>query len=175
MKQIFDFIPLVIFFFFYKLYGIYVGTGALIISTIMQVIATWILYNKVEKMQVVSAALLAVFGGLTLFFQNDDFIKWKVTIVYTMFAGGLIISQYLGKPLIKSILGKGISLPNSVWNNINLAWIALFSILAVVNLYVAYTHPLDVWINFKVFGLFAVTLSYTLATGMYIYKHLSKK
>ncbi|WP_394209953.1 septation protein A [Enterovibrio calviensis] len=175
MKQLLDFIPLIIFFALYKMYDIYTATGALIVATIIQVILTWVLYKKVEKMQIVTATLVAVFGGMTLFFQDDNFIKWKVTIVYVLFAAGLLVSQIMGKPLIKSMLGKEITLPDAVWRNINSAWVAFFTVLAVLNVYVAYTMPLDVWVNFKVFGLMAITLIYTLVTGVYIYKHMPKE
>ncbi|MBV7300160.1 septation protein A [Enterovibrio paralichthyis] len=175
MKQLLDFIPLIIFFALYKMYDIYTATGALIVATIIQVAVTWFLYKKVEKMQIVTAILVAVFGGMTLFFQDDNFIKWKVTIVYVLFAAGLVVSQLMGKPLIKGMLGKEITLPDSVWRNINNAWVAFFAVLAVLNVYVAYRMPLDVWVNFKVFGLMALTLVFTLASGVYIYKHLPKE
>ncbi|USH03522.1 septation protein A [Grimontia kaedaensis] len=175
MKQLLDFIPLIIFFALYKMYDIYTATGALIVATIIQVAATWVLYQKVEKMQIVTAVLVAVFGGMTLFFQDDNFIKWKVTIVYALFAIGLTISQVLGKPLIKGMLGKEITLPDYVWRNINSAWVGFFAALAVLNVYVAYQMPLDVWVNFKVFGLLALTLAFTMVSGVYIYKHMPKE
>ncbi|NGN97084.1 septation protein A [Grimontia sp. S25] len=175
MKQLLDFIPLIIFFALYKMYDIYTATGALIVATIIQVAVTWVLYKKVEKMQIVTAVLVAVFGGMTLFFQDDNFIKWKVTIVYTLFAIGLTISQVLGKPLIKGMLGKEITLPDNVWRNINSAWVGFFAALAVLNVYVAYQMPLDVWVNFKVFGLLALTLAFTMVSGVYIYKHMPKE
>lgn len=175
MKQLLDFIPLIIFFALYKMYDIYTATGALIVATVIQVAVTWVLYKKVEKMQIVTAVLVAVFGGMTLFFHDDNFIKWKVTIVYALFAIGLVVSQMLGKPLIKGMLGKEITLPDNVWRNINAAWVGFFTALAVLNVYVAYQMPLDVWVNFKVFGLLALTLVFTLASGVYIYKHMPKE
>ncbi|WP_281544284.1 septation protein A [Grimontia sp. SpTr1] len=175
MKQLLDFIPLIIFFALYKMYDIYTATGALIVATIIQVAVTWVLYKKVEKMQIVTAVLVAVFGGMTLFFQDDNFIKWKVTIVYALFAIGLMVSQVLGKPLIKGMLGKEITLPDNVWRNINSAWVGFFAALAVLNVYVAYQMPLDVWVNFKVFGLLALTLVFTMVSGVYIYKHMPKE
>lgn len=175
MKQLLDFIPLIIFFALYKMYDIYTATGALIVATIIQVAVTWVLYKKVEKMQIVTAVLVAVFGGMTLFFHDDNFIKWKVTIVYALFAIGLMVSQVLGKPLIKGMLGKEITLPDNVWRNINSAWVGFFAALAVLNVYVAYQMPLDVWVNFKVFGLLALTLVFTMVSGVYIYKHMPKE
>lgn len=175
MKQFIDFIPLIIFFALYKMYDIYTATGALIIASLLQIVLTWIIYKKVEKMQIITAGLVTVFGGMTLFFQDDNFIKWKVTIVYVLFAIGLTVSQLMGKSLIKSMLGKEMSLPDTVWRNINNAWVLFFLLLGIVNIYVAFQMPLDFWVNFKVFGLLTLTLAYTLITGIYIYKHLPKE
>lgn len=87
MKQFLDFLPLVVFFAFYKLYDIYAGTTALIIATAIVLIYSWVRYRKVEKMALITFIMVAVFGGLTLFFHNDEFIKWKVTVIYALFAG----------------------------------------------------------------------------------------
>lgn len=175
MKQLIDFIPLIIFFALYKMYDIYVATGALIAATAVQIIVTYALYKKVEKMQLITFVLVAVFGGMTIFLHDDNFIKWKVTIVYVVFALGLAVSHLMGRSAIKSMLGKELTLPDSVWAKVNWAWVGFFSACAVINIYVAYRLPLDVWVNFKVFGLLAATLVYTLLTGVYIYKHLPKE
>ncbi|WP_261817223.1 septation protein A [Vibrio gallicus] len=175
MKQILDFIPLIIFFVLYKMYDIYTATGALVVATAIQLVVTYIIYKKVEKMQLGTFAMVAVFGGMTLFFHDANFIKWKVTIIYALFAIGLVASQFMGKPLIKGMLGKELSLPQSVWNKINWAWVVFFSACALLNIYVAFNMPLDVWVNFKVFGLLAATLFFTLLTGAYIYKHMPKE
>ncbi|MGO2342035.1 septation protein A [Vibrio litoralis] len=175
MKQLIDFIPLVIFFFLYKSYDIYVATGALIVATAVQVAATYFLYKKVEKMQLITFAIVAVFGGMTLFFHDDNFIKWKVTIIYALFAIGLLVMDYLGKPVIKGMLSKEITVPDSVWKRVNLAWVGFFAVCAALNIYVAYELPLDVWVNFKVFGLLIATFSFTILTGVYVYKHMPKE
>ncbi|MGF1679835.1 septation protein A [Photobacterium minamisatsumaniensis] len=174
MKQLIEFIPLVLFFILYKTHDIYVATGALIVATAVQVALTWFLYKKVEKMQVITFLMVAVFGGLTIFLHDENFIKWKVTIVYAIFAFGLIISQLIGKPLIRGMLGKEITLPEFAWRRINTAWALFFIVCAIVNVYIAFRLPLDVWVNFKVFGLLALTLIFTLATGGYIYHHMPK-
>lgn len=175
MKQLLDFIPLIIFFALFKFYDIYVATGALIAATAVQVAVTYFMFKKVEKMQLITFALVAVFGGMTIFLHDDNFIKWKVTIVYVIFALGLAISHLVGKSAIKGMLGKEITLPEAVWAKVNWAWVAFFSVCAVLNIYIAYQLPLDVWVNFKVFGLLAATFTYTLLTGIYIYKHLPKE
>lgn len=175
MKQLLDFIPLIIFFALFKLYDIYVATGALIAATAIQIIVTYFLFKKVEKIQLITFLLVAIFGGMTIFLHDDNFIKWKVTIVYVVFALGLAISHWLGKSAIKGMLGKELSLPDAVWAKITWAWVAFFILCAVLNVYIAFQLSLDVWVNFKVFGLLIATFAYTLLTGIYIYKHLSKE
>ncbi|XAW90415.1 septation protein A [Vibrio sp. CDRSL-10 TSBA] len=175
MKQLLDFIPLIIFFALFKFYDIYVATGALIAATAVQIVVTYFLFKKVEKMQLITFLLVAVFGGMTIFLHDDNFIKWKVTIVYVIFALGLTISHLMGKSAIKGMLGKEITLPEAVWSKVNWAWVGFFSVCAVLNIYIAYKLPLDTWVNFKVFGLLAATFAYTLLTGVYIYKHLPKE
>ncbi|WP_428774249.1 septation protein A [Vibrio sp.] len=174
MKQLIDFIPLIIFFALYKMYDIYVATGALIAATAVQVVLTYVLYKKVEKMQLITFIMVALFGGMTIFLHDDNFIKWKVTIVYAVFAIGLAVSHAIGKSAIKGMLGKEITLPDSVWTKITWAWVGFFSFCAGLNVYVAFELPLDVWVNFKVFGLLAATFGFTLLTGIYIYKQLPK-
>ncbi|WP_108649851.1 septation protein A [Dongshaea marina] len=173
MKQFYDFIPLIVFFAVYKFADIYYATGALVICTAVQVAISWIRYRKVEKMLLVTFVLVAFFGGLTIFFHDDVFIKWKVTAVNVLFAIALLVSQYgFNKPLIKQLLSKEITLPEPVWNKINLAWALFFLFCGAINLYVAFWLPLSVWVNFKVFGLLGLTLLFTLGTGVYLYKHI---
>lgn len=176
MKQLLDFLPLVVFFIFYKLYDIYYASGALIAATALALIITWLKYRKVEKMTLITFAMVTVFGTLTLVFHNDLFIKWKVTVIYTLFALTLLISQLImKKPLIQSMLGKELTLPDNVWSNLNIAWALFFLICGLANIYVAFWLPQSVWVNFKVFGLTALTLIFTLLSGIYIYHHLSEE
>lgn len=176
MKQFLDFLPLIVFFAFYKLYDIYVASGALIVATALALVFTWLKYRKVEKMTLITFAMVAVFGTLTLVFHNDLFIKWKVTVIYTLFALALLISQLiLKKPLIQRMLGKELTLPDSVWNHLNIAWALFFPACGLANIYVAFWMPQDVWVNFKVFGLTVLTLVFTLLSGIYIYRHMPEE
>jgi len=176
MKQFLDFLPLIVFFAFYKLYDIYVASGALIVATALALVFTWIKYRKVEKMTLITFLMVLVFGTLTLVFHNDLFIKWKVTIIYCLFALALLISQLvLKKPLVQRMLGKELTLPDKVWNTLILAWAIFFLVCGLANIYVAFWLPQSVWVNFKVFGLTALTLVYTLLSGVYIYRHMPEE
>ncbi len=175
MKQLIDFIPLVIFFALYKFYDLYVATGALIVATALQIVITYVMYKKFEKMQLITFAIVAVFGGMTIFLHNESFIKWKVTIVYLLFSVGLIVSDMMGKSIIKGMLSSEISLPDQVWKRINWMWVGFFAFCAALNVYIAFNLSLDTWVNFKVFGLMIATVAYTLLTGIYIYKQMPKE
>ncbi|MGL5790561.1 septation protein A [Plesiomonas shigelloides] len=173
MKQLLDFIPLIVFFAVYKLYDIYAATGALIVATAVQIILTWFLLRKVEKMQLITFGLVTVFGGLTMVLHDPVFIKWKVTAVYALFAVALLISQWMTKTtLVQRMFGKEITLPDTIWKKLNLAWALFFTTCGLVNIYVAFYLPLSVWVNFKVFGLLLLTLAFTLLSGVYIYRHI---
>lgn len=176
MKQFLDFLPLIIFFVFYKLYDIYLASGALIAATALVLVFTWVKYRKVEKMALITFLMALVFGTLTLVFHNDLFIKWKVTVIYGLFALVLLISQLVHKkPLVQRMLGKELTLPDKVWSNLNLAWAVFFLVCGLANIYVAFWLPQSTWVNFKVFGLTALTLVFTLISGIYIYRHMPEE
>ncbi len=176
MKQLFEFIPLLVFFALYKLYDIYVATAALMVVTLLQMAFIWFRHGKLEKMHWVTLVLILVFGGFTLLLHDDAFIKWKVTVINLLFAGALLISQWgFNKPLIKQMLGKELQLPDLIWRRVNLAWAGFFALCAGLNTYIAFHLPQEVWVNFKVFGLLGMTLVFTLLTVFYLYRHLPQE
>lgn len=172
MKQLLDFLPLVIFFAVYKLYDIYIASGALIAATALQLIVTYLIYKKLEKVHIITFVMVAFFGSLTLIFHDDVFIKWKVTVVYALFAIVLGISQLMNKPLLKGMLGKEIEVADHVWAKITWYWVSFFVACGLLNIYVAFSLSEDVWVNFKVFGLTAATLINTVLTVVYLFKHI---
>ncbi|AXQ15610.1 MULTISPECIES: septation protein A [Shewanella] len=175
MKQLLDFLPLVIFFAVYKFYDIYVASGALIAATALQLVVTYLLYRKLEKMHLITFAMVAVFGTLTLVFHDDAFIKWKVTIVYALFALGLGVSQLLNKPVLKGMLGQELKVADKIWARVTWYWVSFFIICGLINIYVAFSLSQETWVNFKVFGLTAVTLLNTIATVVYLFKHIPEE
>ncbi|WP_412513867.1 septation protein A [Shewanella indica] len=175
MKQLLDFLPLVIFFAVYKFYDIYVASGALIAATALQLVVTYLLYRKLEKMHLITFAMVAVFGTLTLVFHDDTFIKWKVTIVYALFALGLSVSQLLNKPVLKGMLGQELKVADKIWAQVTWYWVSFFIVCGIINIYVAFSLSQETWVNFKVFGLTAVTLLNTIATVVYLFKHIPEE
>ncbi len=173
MHALFEYLPLVIFFVFYKFGDLYWATGSLIVTSALQIL--YYLYQKqpVPKRNWVFFGLIAVFGGLTIFLQDDSFIKWKVTIINTIFALALLISNHMfNKNLIKEMMSENLPLPDSIWNKLNFAWAIFFLTCAVLNIYIAYNFSQETWVNFKVFGLMGLTLVFAIISVFSLYKYL---
>ncbi|MFZ7202040.1 septation protein A [Avibacterium avium] len=175
MKQILEFIPLLVFFAVYKLVGIREAAIALIIATIIQLVVLKLKYGKIEKQQLIMGSAVVFFGALSAYFNELEFLKWKVTVVYALFALALIISQVIfKKPLIQQLLGKEIQLPNAVWNKLNLGWAGFFLFCMLLNIIISQYFSDDLWVDFKTFGIIGLSLVATVATGVYIYRYLPK-
>ncbi|MEW5837589.1 MAG: septation protein A [Pseudomonadota bacterium] len=172
MKLFFDLLPIILFFVAYKTSGIYVATAVAIVASLILVGVTWLRSKKVETMQLVSLGLIIVFGGATLWLQNPLFIMWKPSILYFLFAIVFLGSQFIGeKNLVERMMGGMMSAPKSIWRTVNIAWVAFFLALAVLNLYVAYNFDESTWVDFKLFGLMGLTFVFMLAQGLWLAKH----
>lgn len=155
---------------------ILLATAAAIVATIAQV--SWLLARRrrVDPMLWVSLAVIVIFGGATIWFHDEMFIKWKPTILYWLFAGALIGARLVWrKNLVKSLLSEQISVPDPVWDRLAMAWVGFFGAMGVVNLAVAYSVSTEAWVNFKLFGLFGLTLAFMLAIGIYLSRHLKQE
>ncbi|MCM2679916.1 septation protein A [Echinimonas agarilytica] len=176
MKQLFDFLPLLAFFVGYKLHDVYVATGVLMAATVIQIVAAKLIWNKVEKIHVITLVMVLAFGSLTLFFQNDAFIKWKVTAIYGAMAVALLVGQWVfKKPLIKAMLGGELDLPHDVFVRLGYAWALFFLSCGLLNVYVAFSLSQETWVNFKVFGLTVLTILFAISQGFYIWRYLPKE
>ena len=162
IKFIADFGPLLIFFIYYKKFGMIEAILPLIIATI---IGTALLYwseKKIPKVPIISALIVALFGGLTLYFDNKIFFYMKPTIVNILFAGILFFGNYFFKKnLLKSLLENSIQLEERGWDILNIRWILFFIVLALLNELVWRTQTEDLWVKFKVFGIIPITLIFT--------------
>ncbi|BAO00587.1 intracellular septation protein [Candidatus Pantoea carbekii] len=176
MTPLVDFFLLIIFFVFYKFYDIYVASAVLIATTAMALVMNWIIYRKLEKIQIVTFIFLFIFGTLTLLFHNDKFIKCKVTLVYLVLALALLYSQRFTKqPLIQTLLGKELQLPPGIWLRLNTAWAVFFLLCSLLNIYVAFYLSQDIWVTFKVFILTILTLLFMFCSGVYIWLKTRRK
>lgn len=169
MQFLVDLLPVIAFFVTYKLAGIYTATGVLIVGVLAQTAVSWIRFRKVSPMLLATAALVLVLGSLTLYLHDANFIKWKPTIASWLFAGVFLASNFVrGPTIIERMLGENVTLEASDWSRLSLAWVAFFVLSGVLNLYVAYNYPEATWVNFKLFGLTALTLIFAVAQGIWI-------
>lgn len=152
---------------------IMLATIAVIFGSIVQIIWAKLHYKKVDNALWLSALLVVVLGGMTLYFQNDAFIKWKPTLLYWTFAVALIgTNLFAKKNLIKNMMGKEISMPENIWNKLNLAWALFFSALGVLNLYVAFNYSIDTWASFKLFGTMGLMFLFIIGQSFAINKYI---
>jgi intracellular septation protein len=176
MKFLFEFFPIILFFITYKIEGIYYATAVAIIASILQILyVAFYKKKKIEMTMWITLVLVVVFGGFTLILHDDMFIKWKPTILYWIFSLALIITKlFFKKNIIKVMLGKQISLPEKVWNNLNGAWAIFFAVLGFINLYVLYNFSTNAWVNFKLFGTLGLMILFVIIQTLYLAPHIDK-
>ncbi len=163
VKVISDFGPLLIFFIFYKKYGMQEAILPLIIATIIATILLYIVEKKIPKVPIIGAIIVTIFGALTLYFDNKTFFYMKPTIVNVIFALVLIGGKFLlNKNFLKSMLENSIQLEEKGWELLNQRWIIFFIFLALLNELVWRTQTEDFWVKFKVFGILPITLIFTI-------------
>jgi intracellular septation protein len=174
MKQLLDFLPIVLFFGAYKLYDIYVATGVIMAATVVQMAVLYKLEGRLQMIHKVTLGLVLGFGALTLALHDERFIKIKPTILHASIGFTLAIGLWgLKKNLLSLMLGGLLKLPLQVWHRLTLAWVAFSFFMAALNAYIAYTFTTEQWVNFKLWG-FAITIPFFIAQGFYIVKHLPK-
>jgi intracellular septation protein len=205
MKLLFDLFPVILFFATFKLassfpaqslalattvLGGVIGDGRvppdqgpILLATATAIVATlaqvgWVMARgrRVEPMLWISLGVIVVFGGATIWFHDETFIKWKPTILYWLFAGALLAGRMVWKRnLVKSLLSEQINVPDAVWDRLMIAWVGFFAAMGVLNLAVAFSVSTETWVNFKLFGLFGLTLVFMLGLGVYLSRHLKEE
>ena len=170
-KLLIDIGPLAVFFIFYTRSGLQASILPLMIATVIAVLFSYILEKKIPIMPTVGAGIVLIFGGLTIYFDNEVFIKMKPTIINLIFAiilyGGILVK----KPLLKILLGAALRLEEEGWRILTYRWIGFFIALAVLNEIVWRTQTTDIWVNFKVFGILPITFIFTMTQFPLIKKH----
>jgi intracellular septation protein len=152
---------------------ILLATAVAILATLGQIAYLLARRKKIDPMLWVSLGIISVFGGATIYLHNELFIKWKPTVLYWCFAIALIVSQIvLRKNLIRAMMGKQIALPDPIWGRLNVAWVAFFMSMGVLNLYVAFNFETATWVNFKLFGFTALMFAFIIAQSLMLSKYL---
>jgi intracellular septation protein len=163
--------PLILFFVVNGKFGIFYATGVLMAGVLLTLAVSWSITKHLPAMPVVTAILVLVFGGLTVFLQNETFIKLKVTILYSMFGAALIGALYFGKLLLPIVFDMAIHIDDAGWRKLTWRWGVFFFFLAGLNEVVRRILTTDDWVNFKVFGILPLTILFAIAQAPLIMKH----
>ena len=169
LKPAVDYGPLAVFFASYVALGLMAATGALIAASLVAVSLAWVLERRVPLVPLLTAAIVVVFGGLTLWLQDETFIKMKPTIVQALFALVLLGGLALRSPLLKPLLGPMMPpLSDRAWRQFTLRYALFFIAMAGLNELVWRTQSTDFWVTFKVFGLPGLTLLFILSQAPFV-------
>jgi intracellular septation protein len=164
--------PLIAFFIANARGGIFWGTGVFMAATVVALAVSWTLTRRLALVPLIGAVFVAVFGGLTLWLQNDTFIKVKVTLVNVMFGSILLAGLYFGKQFLKLVLGEALKMDDEGWRILTLRWGLFFFALAALNEVIWRSVGTDLWVNFKVFGILPLTLLFALSQAPLMSRHM---
>jgi intracellular septation protein len=202
MKILFDFLPIALFFGMFKYaegnrdwasgtatdwLGFMVAGGAVgpaeapvllatvvvIVATMLQIVWLTLAGKKVDTMLWVSLGLVTLLGGATIYFHSENFIKWKPTVLYWVMGGALLFGQLVFKKNgIKTLMGAQMSLPDAIWQRVNLSWVGFFALMGVLNLWVAFNFSTSAWVNFKLFGGIGLMFAFVAVQAVYLNKYI---
>lgn len=173
MKFLFDFLPVLLFFVTYKIWGIYWATGVLMVSSVLQIAGLLIAGKKPQTTHWITIGLAVPLGAMTLLLHNPIFVKWKPTLVNWLFAAVFTGSLWIGeKTMIERMMGHAMKLPSKIWRQLNIGWVVFFIASGGLNLVVAYACSENTWVNFKLFGMMGLTIAFAIGQTFFMQKHL---
>jgi intracellular septation protein len=184
LKFLLELGPLVIFFIIYgrikdKVFSIFgvdyqgfiIATGVFIPILLFSILVLWILSGKIAKMQIITAILVVIFGGLTIWFNNDSFFKMKPTVVYLLFGGILSFGLLRKKSYLEYVMEDMLPLESTGWMILTKRVAIFFLSLALLNELIWRNMSTDNWVNFKIFGLTGALFIFFIAQNSLIQKY----
>jgi len=189
MKQLIDYIPLLVFFLVWSLDerlvsiggyertvgGVFSAAEFLLVASTLVYGVLWLKEKRLDKFQWITFVAVVLFCIPTIVFRNIEFLKWKAPIVDWLFASIFLGSRFIGeKPAIEHMMGHAVPAPRVVWQRLNLYWVLYFIVLGAINLAVALLLSEALWIKFKVFGNLALTFGFVLAQMPLLSKYLEE-
>ncbi len=173
MNSILEMFPILVFAAAYYLADIFTATAMAIAASIIQVAWFWFRDGRIKNSHLVTLGVIIVFGGMTLAFQDESFIKWKFTVVSWLFALVIFGSHFVGdKTIVERLMGASFAVPGFVWQRANAAVGSLMLLEGAVNIYVMYNFDTDTWFNVKFYGMTAATLLFMVGLGLYLTRHV---
>jgi intracellular septation protein len=190
MKQFLEFLPLVLFFgayqmngetisvgeWLYAFDGIYSATAVLMFSSVAVLFVAFVLERQLDKRLMWMTIAILVFGAATLIFRDQRFIQWKPTVFNWVLALVFLASQFVGdKNLLQRFLGQQLVLPRAVWGRLNLLYVAHFSVVGALNLFVAYRYEEAFWVSYKLYSSLGFTIALMALTVLLLFPHLKNQ
>jgi len=190
MKQLLEFLPLVLFFGAYQMDGdvvtvgsyshtfdgIFSATAVLMVSSVMVWLLSSAISRRNERRLMWMAIAVVVFGAATLILRDQRFIQWKPTVFNWVLAAVFFGSQFVGeRNLLERLLGSQLSVNRRVWTQLNTLWIGNFSLVGALNLYVAYQYEEAFWVSYKLYSSVGFTLAVMLLTVLIVAPHLTEQ
>ena len=163
-RLLLDLAPLAAFFIAYRMGGLIWATGILVAATMLSLAITYLFEKRIAMAPLISGALVAVFGGLTIALNDELFIKMKPTLINSLFALVLLVGAYVFKRgMLKYILQMAFSITDEGWRVLSVRWGYFFLFLAVLNEIIWRNFSTDFWVSFKVFGMFTLTIAFAVS------------
>lgn len=171
LKFVLELGPVIIFFVVNSKYDIFAATIVLMVSVVTTLGISWAITRHLPAMPLVTAALVLVFGTLTVILHDENFIKLKVTILYTLLGGALIGALYFGKLLLPIVFDMAIHMDDAGWRKLTWRWGLFFFLLAGLNEIFRRVLTTDQWMYFKTFGILPLTVVFAIAQTPLILRH----
>jgi intracellular septation protein len=152
---------------------IILATAIAIVAAVLQIGALLISRKKVDAMLWISFIIIALFGGATIYFHSETFIKWKPSIIYWCYAAAFLIGQFVFKKnLLKSVMEKQLHLPDVIWFNLSLTWVGYFILMGLANLYVAFTFTTSTWVSYKLYSSGSIIV-FVILQSLFLSKYIT--
>jgi intracellular septation protein len=171
IKLLLEFMPLGLFFIASTEYDVFVGTGILMVATVISLIMTWWLFRQVAIMAIITAATGIAAGAMTLFLHDEMYVKLKPTVVSLIFAAILLAGQLMNRPLFKPLLGENLHLTDEGWRILTWLWFGYFLFISGLNEYIWRNYSTEFWVAFKAFALMPMTVLFSLPQMVFLKRY----
>jgi intracellular septation protein len=162
LRPVVEYGPIVVFFIAYYMADLFAATASIMIATALALSLSYIVEHRIPMMPLITAGIIGVFGGLTLWLQDETFIKMKPTIIQAIFGTVLILGLLVKRLFLKQLMGAAWHITDEGWRVLTVRFTLFFFLLAALNEVVWRTQSTEVWVNFKVFGLMGLTIVFVL-------------
>lgn len=170
-RSIVDFGPLLLFFVAYRLFDLYAATATVMVAAVAALGLGYVFDRKLHAVPLLTAVIVLVFGGLTLYLNDKTFIKMKPTMIYALFGAILLGGLWLKKPFVKHLFGGALNLDDAAWRGLTLRFGFFFAAMAVLNELIWRNFSESLWVSYHVFGAIALTVLFAMSQVPFLIKH----